>query len=79
SAERDVHAYGLNKVGLERRGFTAEEIRELSTAMRILVSGKRNTTQALQMIHDMLDQGAGNEHVRYLADFISRSDRGVIK
>ncbi|HEY4011025.1 MAG TPA: acyl-ACP--UDP-N-acetylglucosamine O-acyltransferase, partial [Acidobacteriaceae bacterium] len=47
SAERDVHAYGLNKVGLERRGFTAEEIRELSTAMRILVSGKRNTTQAL--------------------------------
>lgn len=79
SVERNNHAYGLNKVGLERRGFTPEQIRELSTAMRILVSGKRNTTQALEMIHDMLAQGAGNEHVRYLADFVAKSERGVIK
>jgi UDP-N-acetylglucosamine acyltransferase len=79
SIERNNHAYGLNKIGLERRGFTPEQIRELSTAMRILVSGKRNTTQALEMIHDMLAQGAGNEHVRYLADFAAKSERGVIK
>ena len=79
SVERNNHAYGLNKVGLERRGFTPDELRQLSTAMRILTTGKRNTTQALQMINDMLAQGAGNDHVRYLADFVAKSQRGVIK
>jgi len=79
SIERNNHAYGLNKVGLQRRGFTAEELRELSTAMRLLTSGKRNTTQALAEINDMLAQGAGGEHVKYLAEFVAGSERGVIK
>ncbi len=79
SVERNNHAYGLNKVGLQRRGFTAEDLRQLATAMRVLVSGKRNTTQALAVIHDMLAQGAGGEHVRYLAEFVAASERGVIK
>jgi UDP-N-acetylglucosamine acyltransferase len=79
SIERNNHAYGLNKVGLQRRGFTAEELRELSTAMRVLTSGKRNTTQALEVINDMLAQGDGGEHVRYLAEFVCASERGVIK
>jgi len=79
SIERNNHAYGLNKVGLQRRGFTEEQVRELSTAMRLLTSGKRNTTQALEEIHDMLAQGAGGEHVKYLAEFVAGSERGVIK
>ena len=79
SIERNNHAYGVNKVGLQRRGFSAEEVRELSTAMRALVSGKHNTTQALEMINDMIDQGAGGEHVKYLAEFVAKSERGVIK
>jgi len=79
SIERNNHAYGVNKVGLQRRGFSVEEVRELSTAMRALVSGKHNTTQALEMINDMIDQGAGGEHVKYLAAFVAASERGVIK
>ncbi len=79
SVERNNHAYGLNKVGLQRRGFTTEQLRELATAMRVLVSGKRNTTQALEVIHDMIAQGAGGEHVKYLAEFVGASERGVIK
>ena len=78
SIERNNHAYGLNKVGLQRRGFTAEQLRELSTAMRLLTSGKRNTTQALEAMREMLAQGGG-EHVRYLEQFVTASDRGVIK
>jgi UDP-N-acetylglucosamine acyltransferase len=79
SIERNNHAYGLNKVGLQRRGFTAEQMRELTTAMRALASGKRNTTQALEVIHEMIAQGAGGEHVKYLAEFVAASERGVIK
>jgi UDP-N-acetylglucosamine acyltransferase len=79
SVERNNHAYGLNKVGLQRRGFTDEQLRQLSTAMRLLVGGKKNTTQALEAINDMLDSGAGDEHVQYLMDFVKKSERGVIK
>jgi UDP-N-acetylglucosamine acyltransferase len=79
SVERNNHAYGLNKVGLQRRGFTEEQLRELGTAMRTLMSGKLNTTQALEMINDMIAQGAGGEHVKYLAEFVAASERGVIK
>ena len=79
SIERNNHAYGLNKVGLQRRGFSAEELRELSAAMRLLTSSKRNTSQALEAMREMLASGAGGPHVQYLANFIAASARGVIK
>lgn len=79
SVERNNHAYGLNKVGLQRKGFTDEQLRKLTTAMRLLISGKMNTSQALEAIGDMLDSGAGDEHVQYLRDFVAKSERGVIK
>jgi len=79
SIERNNHAYGLNKVGLQRRGFTDEQLRELTTAMRLLISGKRNTSQALEEINDMIDSGGAGEHVKYLAEFVKKSERGVIK
>ena len=79
SAERNNAVYGINKVGLQRKGFTGEQLRELSTAMRVLTSGNHNTTQALEIINDMIAQGAGGEHVKYLAEFVAASERGVIK
>jgi UDP-N-acetylglucosamine acyltransferase len=79
SVERNNHAYGINKVGLARKGFTPEQLRELTTAMRLLTSGKLNTTQALEEINDMIQSGDGGEHVRYLAEFVKNSERGVVK
>lgn len=79
SIARDNHAYGLNKVGLQRRGFTPEQLRELASAMRLLSSGKRNTTQALEGIQEMLANDGAGEHVKYLAEFVAASERGVIK
>lgn len=78
SIERNNHAYGLNKVGLERRGFAPEQLKELRAAYRLLLASKLNTTQALEAIREMVVEGAG-EHVAYLADFIANSDRGIIK
>ncbi len=78
SIERNNHAYGLNKVGLERRGFTPGQLKELRAAYRLLQASKLNTTQALEAIREAIAKGAG-EHVAYLADFIANSDRGVIK
>ncbi len=80
SIERNNHAYGLNKVGLERRGFKPEEVRRLRAAYRLLLASKRNTTQALAAIQEELVKGAADgDHVAYLAEFIANSQRGIIK
>ena len=42
-------AYGLNKVGLERRGFSREQVRALQHAYRMLLASKLNTSQALEL------------------------------
>lgn len=79
SIERNNHAYGLNKVGLERRGFTPGQLKELRAAYRLLLASKLNTTQALDAIRKTVTSGEAGEHVAYLADFIASSDRGIIK
>lgn len=78
SVERNNHAYGLNKVGLERRGFTPEQLRELRAAYRLLQGSKLNTTDALAALRTMLEERPA-EHVHYLMKFIEASERGVIK
>jgi UDP-N-acetylglucosamine acyltransferase len=76
SAKRETHAFGLNKIGLERRGFTKEQVRSLHRAYRLLTASKMNTSQALLRIKE----DAGNdEHLEYLANFIESSERGVVK
>jgi UDP-N-acetylglucosamine acyltransferase len=82
SIERNNHAYGLNKVGLERRGFSPAQIKALRHAYRLLQASKLNTTAALAAIRATLSESptpTDHEHVAYLADFIANSHRGVIK
>lgn len=79
SVERNNHAYGINKVGLERKGFTPDELQQLRAAYRILQYSNLNTTEALAAIREKIASGEFGEKVAYLADFIARSERGVIK
>ncbi len=76
SAERDTQAYGLNAVGLERRGFSKERIQKLHHAYRVLLASKLNTSQALERLKAETDRG---EDVDVLIQFIENSERGVIK
>jgi UDP-N-acetylglucosamine acyltransferase len=79
SVERNNHAYGINKVGLERRGFTPEELKQLRTAYRLLQHSKLNTADALAAIREKIASGEFGDKVAYLAEFIAKSERGVIK
>ena len=79
SIERNNHAYGLNKVGLERRGFTPAQIKGLRQAYRLLKGSKLNTTDALAAMREMVAGADDVEHVKYLVEFIAASERGVIK
>jgi UDP-N-acetylglucosamine acyltransferase len=76
SAERGTHAYGLNAVGLERRGFTKDRIKKIHHAYRLLLASKLNTSQALEKLRAEPDIG---EDVEMLIRFIEESERGVIK
>jgi UDP-N-acetylglucosamine acyltransferase len=74
SARRENKAFGVNSVGLERRGFSAERIRALQKAFRLLLVSKLNTTQAIEKMREL-----EGEDVALLVGFIERSQRGVIK
>src|SRR5215470_4728872 len=76
SAERGTHAYGLNSIGLERRGFSKERIKKLHHAYKLLLASKLNTSQAVHKLKADADRG---EDVDRLIRFIEESDRGVIK
>jgi UDP-N-acetylglucosamine acyltransferase len=73
---RHTQSYGLNAVGLERRGFTQDRIRKIHHAFRVLLNSKLNTTQALEKLRSEGDQG---QDVEMLLRFIEESERGVIK
>ncbi len=76
SAERDTHAFMLNKVGLQRRGFSHERIAKLHHAYKILLASKLNTSQALEKLKAERELG---DDVEVLVRFIETSRRGVIK
>ncbi len=76
SAERDAQVYMLNKVGLQRRGFSRERITKLRHAYKILLASKLNTSQALEKLRS---EGAQGDDVDSLMRFIETSQRGVIK
>ncbi len=79
SVRRENRAFGLNRVGLERRGFTPDELKQLRAAYRLLQGSRLNTTQALAAIAEKVQSGEFGTRVAYLAEFIAKSERGVIK
>ena len=68
--------YGLNTVGMKRRGYPQETVEALHHAFRLLLSSKLNTTQALARIRDEIGDSA---EVGELVRFIESSRRGVVK
>src|SRR3954462_9773074 len=76
SAARETHAYLMNKVGLQRRGFSQERIAKIHHAYKILLASKLNTSQALERLRAESNRG---EDVDMLIRFVERAERGIIK
>ncbi|MCU1289714.1 MAG: Acyl-[acyl-carrier-protein]--UDP-N-acetylglucosamine O-acyltransferase [Acidobacteria bacterium] len=68
--------YGLNRVGMKRRGYSKETIEKLHHAFHLLLSAKLNTTQAVEKIKREI---SGSAEVDLLIEFIESSKRGVVK
>ena len=68
--------FGLNRVGLRRRGYSKETIEKLNHAYHLFLSSKLNTTQAVEKMREEI---VGCPEVDLLIDFIETSKRGVVK
>ena len=67
---------GLNKIGLKRRGFSSESLKELEKLYKLLFFSKLNTSQALERVESEVEKTA---EVNIVLDFIKSSKRGLVK
>lgn len=74
AAGNPLRLYGLNTVGLERHGLSAEVRRQLKKAYRVLFNSHLNLGQAIEELRSM---GVAIEEVERLIAFIETSERGV--
>ena len=79
SARRENKAFGINKVGLARRGFSPERLALLQKAFRLLLAAKLNTGSAVEKMRELEGPKDALEDIATLIAFIERSERGVIK
>ena len=68
--------FGLNRIGLRRKGFEPATLKALDLALRIFLRSGLNTSQALARLEDEL---GGDAEVRYFVEFVRGSRRGVCK
>lgn len=68
--------YGVNSIGLKRKGVELEARRRIREAMKLLLSSGLNTSQALDRLRAEL---AGHPEIDYLIEFVASSERGVVK
>ena len=79
SSRRENKAFGINKVGLSRRGFSEERLKLLQKAYRLLLAAKLNTSAAIEKMKELKGNAEAMEDIATLIAFIERSERGVIK
>jgi UDP-N-acetylglucosamine acyltransferase len=67
---------GLNRIGLQRRGFPEKTMKILERTFRILFKSKLNTAQAVERIKTEVEL---IPEVQNVLDFVAASERGIIK
>lgn len=76
-AARDPLAYaGINSIGLRRRGFSSEKIKEIQDIYRIIFVKKYNVTQSLEFIEAEIPATPERDEI---ISFIANSKRGIMK
>jgi len=74
--ERETKCFGPNTIGLERKGFSAERIKTLQRAFRVLLRSKKNTSQALAELRKTWGDSAD---IKELMHFVEKAERGIVK
>lgn len=76
-AGREPLSYvGINSIGLRRRGFSTEQIREIQNIYRILYQKNYNNSQAVTIIEAEMEATPERDEI---LQFIKNSQRGIMK
>ena len=75
-AREPIAFCGINSVGLNRRGYTAEQIHTIQEVYRIINNSGLNTTQAIEKIIAEIPQSVERD---LIVDFVKNSTRGIVK
>lgn len=76
-AGREPLSYvGINSIGLRRRGFSTDKIREIQDIYRILYQRNYNNSQAVAIIEAEMQATAERDEI---LEFIKNSQRGIMK
>lgn len=67
---------GVNLVGLERNGFSAEKVKGIKKAFRLIYRSNFNTRQAVKAIGKELPP---DEEIQQIVEFIEKTQRGIIR
>jgi len=76
AAKEPLSYVGINSIGLRRRGFEKDKIREIQNIYRILYQKKHNNTQALEIIEAEMEATTERDDI---IQFIRNSHRGIMK
>ncbi len=76
AAKEPLSFVGINSIGLRRRGFTSEKIREIQNIFRILYQKKNNNSQAVSIIEAEFEATPERDMI---LQFIRNSQRGIMK
>lgn len=76
-AAREPLSYiGVNSIGLKRRGFQDEKIREIEDIYRTIYVHNQNITKALSMVENDFPY---SDEKAYILNFIKDSDKGIMR
>ena len=75
-AGNPAEPHGVNAIGLKRRGFTEEQVRNIREAYRILYRSDLKLTDAVDQLRAL---GDTQPEVRTLVEFIGTSTRSLVR
>lgn len=76
AAKEPLSYVGINSIGLRRRGFSTDKIREIQNIYRILYQKNYNNSQAMEKIEAEMEATSERDEILL---FIRNSQRGIMK
>ena len=76
AAREPISYVGLNSIGLQRNGFSPEDIQAIGEIYRVLYLSDLNVTNAVKLIRETIPQSKYRDEI---IDFVTNSERGIIR
>lgn len=76
AGKEPISYFGLNVVGLRRRGFSNELIDHIHHAYRLIYNSNLTVTEAIEAIKQEVPM---SKEIEYIIEFVSNSKRGIIR